>query len=161
MIQNTPDFPPFIVREAYATDMDGLLNMGRRFTDETSQYGATFSARQTKNTMSKFLLSPESTILVVQRGEAMLAGTMLAAQAQFTEELFGYVVKFFVAPGARGSGASRALLAASMEWFAEKRCRYVFATAAAAISPKQDREFENLFAKFGFASLGATMMRKI
>ena len=87
-----------------------------------------------------------------------LAGiAIVATDDHFIAEPIGYLIKFYVSPDARGSGAARALIGACVDWFDDRHCVDAWATATAGIG--QDDAFINLLGKVGFSPVGPTLRR--
>lgn len=145
-----------IIRNAILEDIPQLVAFGARFNAE-SGYGWTYSPENAAATYALFIEHKQTTCLVIESKCELMAAAVLAVSAEFSVETIGFFQKFYCFPKARGTGASRMLVGACMDWFASRRAVSVFVTATGNIDGKRDRQFENLFAKFGFGNLGPTM----
>lgn len=138
--------------------MPGLLDIAREFIAE-AQYGWTYSKEISEYTYRSRMASDETDVLVgVENGE-LVSCAVVAHDREFVEQRLGYVIKFYVRAKYRGTIAGRALALACHEWFREHLVWAAFVTATANIGAAQDRQFANLFKKFGFVECGPTMMK--
>lgn len=145
-------------RLATATDLPELLALAREFIAE-SNYGWTFHREIAESTFRRDIDHEQTDVLVVDADGQIAGCAIVAHDRDFVEQRLGFIVKFFIRQAHRGTAAGRLLAAGCVEWLKEKLCWAAFVTATANIGAAQDRQFANLFAKFGFVACGPTLMR--
>jgi GNAT superfamily N-acetyltransferase len=146
-----------IVRPATEADLPGFLEGAKEFISE-SAYGWTYSEEIATHTFRVRLAHPDAAILVAWEGEICGASIVLHDR-DYCLERIGYVEKFYVRPKYRGTPCGRMLVEASLKWFEDSLCWAAFVTATANIGAAQDKQFANLFKKYGFVDCGPTLMR--
>lgn len=146
------------VRKATLQDKAAFLALAEQFVRE-SGYGWTFSLPIAAHTFHQILDSEEHEIFVAEEGDDIGAGIIVAHDRDYCLERLGYVVKFYVSPGFRGTTAGRELVVAADIWFIQHDVWAAFVTSTANIGAAQGRQFENLFAKFRFIPCGPTMLK--
>jgi GNAT superfamily N-acetyltransferase len=100
-------------------------------------------------------------MLLVMDGDLLAGIAIVFFHRDYCLERLGFIDRFYVRKPWRGTAAARGLAAHAVEWFQRKACRTVFVTATAHLSANRDRQFVNLFRKFGFAECGPTMMKDL
>jgi GNAT superfamily N-acetyltransferase len=136
----------------------GLLDGVEEFINE-SFYQIEFDRERSSMVLMAYAESPAGEVIYMANDEGKpVAAVLVAAEADFMTEPFGYIVKFYVRPEARRSGVARELLGAATEWFKVQGTAANFATATAGIG--KDKIFVNLFKKFGYTELGPTLIQK-
>lgn len=136
-----------------------LLDLAEEFIRETN-FPVTFNRQKARDRFFYAINDPDGVIIAVfdEDGSAM-GGAVAYAVADWQDEVFGYVEKFFVSPRARGKGAGRMIADELSRWFDEKNALFSFATSTANIG--QNRQFQNLMAKYGYRDIGPTLAREI
>ena len=143
-----------IPRTGADCDLDDLIAMAEEFVAE-SGHGWTYDPIITKQTYQVYLASPATDIIVVEDKGVVMGAAMVAAERDFCLETLGYVAKFYRRRAHRGTMAGRMLCEAITAWFRTHACWAAFVTATAGVG--QDKQFINLFAKFGWTPCGDTM----
>ena len=144
------------VRKARQSDIEAMVEIGRRFTEET-RYGVAFDDEKALVTFSQYLLSPDCDILLAEAGGRLLGGAMLAEADEFQAKPFCYITKFFILPEGRGTYAARNLLQSIRIWAEHRGCSHVFSTATAGLSEREQRLFVNLMKRDGYRDVGPVL----
>lgn len=97
-------------------------------------------------------------IVVMSEDGEIMGGACVYAIADWQNEIFGYVEKFFVSGKYRGTNAGRMLADEMSKWFDEKGAVFSFATSTANIGA--GGQFKNLMAKYGYMDIGPTLARE-
>jgi GNAT superfamily N-acetyltransferase len=136
-----------------------LLDLYEEFLAET-QFPVTANRAKARDRFFYAINDPDGVIIAAfDEDGSIMGGAVAYAVADWQDEVFGYVEKFFVSPRARGKGAGRMIADELSRWFDEKSAMFSFATSTANIG--QNRQFENLMAKYGYRTLGPTLAREI
>lgn len=143
-----------ISRTATLYDLEVLLAGAEEFVQE-SGHGWTFDPIIAKHTIQSYLVNAVTDIIVIEEKGTVMGAAMVAVDRDYCLEAQGYVSKFYIKPLYRGTMAGRLLCEAITAWFRTHGCWSAFATATAAVG--QDRQFLNLFAKFGWSPCGDTL----
>lgn len=147
------------MKTATVEDLPALVNMAREFVAE-SAHGWRFDPHIAMQTFNARIGYDQSDVLcVIERGE-LAAAAMVIWHRDFVVEPLGFVEKFFVLPAHRGTKASRLLVGACVAWFEDHGVKAAFCTATANLSAAHDKQFINLFGKFGFKPCGDTVIRE-
>ena len=146
---------PYQCRAATPEDLPVLLALAETFVAE-SALGYRFDGASAERAFWLYLVEPTADVLVVG-GSSRLAGVAIVTDDHFIAEPIGYLIKFYVVPDARGTGAGRALIGACVDWFDKRGCVDAWATATAGIG--QDPAFVALMGKAGFSPVGPTLRR--
>lgn len=128
----------------------------RRFIEE-SKYPITFDEDNNAKYLWGLFNDPESAIIVNYKDNVFAGAAILTRDTESHKEFFGYIVKFYVMPEARGTGVARELMQEVVQWFDNTDCVVSFAQATANIG--QDRRFANLLKKVGYVELGSNLIR--
>lgn len=144
-----------IERKANINDIPQLLEVTKSFLLE-SQWGWTYNEANSINSFLLAITHDDMDVIVVD-DSGIKAVSVLSTESDFTNEIVGDIVEFYVMPDARGTGAGRALLKASCDWFDEKGCVNVFVKATANIG--NDTAFINLFKKYNFNVFSKVLVR--
>lgn len=147
------------IRTATLADLPLLMETGRMFVAE-SRWPVAFDPARAEFTLRAFLSLPIATVLLAERDGQACGGAMLVLEWDCQDKPFGMFAKFYMLPWARGTGASRVLARACVDWFDAHGCVASFTGATANIG--NDRLFANLMRKVGFedASDMPTLIRK-
>ena len=147
---------PYQCRAATPEDLPVLLALAETFVAE-SALGYRFDAASAERAFWLYLVEPATDVLVVGGASGLAGVAIVATDDHFIAEPTGYLIKFYVLPDARGTGAGRALIGACADWFDDRRCIDAWATATAGIG--QDPAFVALMGKAGFSPVGPTLRR--
>ena len=143
-------------RFAAQADVPALVALAAAFVAESAlpyQFDPDAAARS-----FRLYMHEATTAVIVVEGPAAIAGfAIVGFDTDFTVDPVGYLMKFYVAPGARGTGAARVLVRSATDWFDQRGCVDTWATATGGIG--QDTAFVNLMAKVGFVPAGPTLRR--
>ena len=146
------------LRIADHSDIDAILeiieegNQESRFTGEYDSWTA-------RNYLKHFLEIPDADICLAELDGELLGGVMMCASWEWCKQPLGYVVKFWVRKAGRRTQAARFLMKFIDDFAAEYQCSAVYATATAELDAREQKLFENLFYKNGFADVGATLKK--
>lgn len=151
-------------RPAEPADLPGVLDLAARFLAET-RLGWRFDRERAWATLWAALERPDAAMLVVemrlpalgQPKRSIVGAAIVGWESDWTVDRIGYVMKFYVAPAARGTPAARTLARAMVETLDAAGCRETWATATAAVGA--DQAFVNLFHKVGFATTAPCLRR--
>ena len=146
----------YTARVATAEDLPAMLDIAARFTAESALPYA-FSRDAANRTFWHYVHADESEVLLVETVESLAGGAIVAADRDFTEQPFGYLIKFYVLPYHRRTRAARTLIRACVDWFDGRDCADAWATATAGIG--EDAAFVALLRKAGFAAVGPMLRR--
>lgn len=155
----------FIVRKAWVSDLDQLVDLGAQFYQESNFLGnLTMSKKNYRATLAQYLdfdKFPYVAPIVAVKDGKILGYLHIYAQRDYTEERIGEVYQFYVLPEYRGSGVARALVEAANLQYAE----WEVARGYVEASPGMDAEahlklFENLWGRFGYKKIGIVMMKE-
>ena len=141
-------------RFATVADVPALVALAAAFVAETT-LPYEFDPAAASQTFRLFLDEPTTDVLVVEGPAAVVGFAVVGFETDFTVDPIGYLMKFYIAPGGRGTGAARALAWAARAWFEAQNCVDAWATATAGVG--QDPVFVNLMGKVGFAPTGPTL----
>lgn len=100
---------------------------------------------------------PDMEALAYYVGGVFSGWAIVAKTKEFHTEPFGYIVKFYVMPTARGTMVARDMMKFITEWFDKNDCVVSFATPTANIG--QNRVYVNLLKKFGYVYDGYSLTR--
>lgn len=145
-------------RLATPDDIASLLVLSKEFVGETN-YPWTYSGEQSYKTFMGFFKLPTSAIIVVIDNNKIVGAALMVWDQDFIKERIGYLIKFYIRPGSRGTKAGRTLAEAMTKWFDDHNCTTSFATSTAGVG--ESKQFENLLKKFNFDFCGPTMMRNV
>lgn len=135
-----------------------LINIGKMFVKETD-YPITFNRQKVYDRLHNAFFSNDGDIIVVRDGWGNFGGgSIVYAVADYQDEKFGYIEKFFVNPEYRREGVGRMLAEKSARWFDEKGCVLSFTTSTANIG--ETRQYTNLMAKYQYTDIGPTLVRE-
>lgn len=146
------------IRNAVDRDAPALIEMAREFVAE-SGHGWEFDPLVTMSTFMTRIRFERSDVICVIENDEIAAAAMVAWDRDFVVETLGFIEKFYVLRRYRGTRAGRLLVEGCVDWFEAHHVRAAFTTATAALSRGQDRQFVNLFAKYGFEPCGDTLAR--
>ena len=146
------------LRKAIEADIDAILEIMAEGHNESAFVG-TFDEWTARHYLMGFMQLEHSTLMLAVDGNKILGGVMMAASYEWCLEPIAYVVKFWVRASARRTRASRHLMQYIDEFARSWGCSSVYATATAELDKTEQRLFENLFAKHGFADCGATLKK--
>jgi len=137
----------------------GVMDLAAEFARE-SNYGVTFNPQKVYDRLHQAFFNPEGDIILALDDDGkVVGGAVVYACADWQDEKFGYLEKFYLHPKTRGSGIGRMLAKKCAEWFDANDCLFSFATSTANIGTSG--HFTNMMAKFGYQSIGPTLTRKI
>lgn len=135
-----------------------MLGIYSEFLAET-KYPITANREKAWERFFYTIQDPDGGIIVaIDDDGSIMGGAVVYAVADWQDEIFGYVEKFFVSPRYRGKGAGRIIADRVCQWFDEKKAVLSFATATANIGASG--QFRNLMAKYGYQDLGPTLARE-
>lgn len=137
-------------------DIEKIIGIALEFIIETN-YPVTFNPDIIYGRLHAAFFDPDSDIVIARLADDIVGAAVVHAMADWQEEKFGYVEKFFVAPRGRRIGVGRAMTAEISKWFDQHDCLFSFATSTAGIG--ETRLFSNMMAKFGYQSVGPTLAR--
>jgi len=146
------------LRIAQVSDLDAILEIMAEGHNESAFVG-TYDAWTARHYLKSFMQLDHSELMLAVDGDEILGGVMMAASWEWCKEPIAYVVKFWVRVSARRTRASRHLMQYIDEFARSWGCSSVYATATAELNKTEQRLFENLFAKHGFANCGATLKK--
>lgn len=110
------------------------------------------------NDLWRIFNDPEADILISYTNGKPAGFAIVYYDTMFTDEAgLGIVGKFYVHPEHRGSGIGRELCEDVCNWFDKIGAIDSYVTSTAGIG--QNKQFENLFAKYGFEQVGICMKR--
>jgi GNAT superfamily N-acetyltransferase len=133
-----------------------LLSGLKSFIEE-SNYPITYNEANSLDWLFRIQQDPDSALIVNYREDKFSGFAIVTRETEAHTEFFGYLVKFYVMPSARGTGVSRAIVREMVDWFDTHDCVVSFATATAGI--EQDKLFVNLLQKFQYVNLGGNLIR--
>lgn len=140
---------------ASVDDIDDLAAMAQEFIEE-SDWPVTFDAAATKLRLDGTVESDYAEVLVVRDGRKILGGAIVAIDRDFTNEWFGYLVKFYIRKDHRRADVALPLARFCVRWFDNRRCKLAFATATAGLAGG----FEIMMKRIGFAPCGDTFVKE-
>jgi GNAT superfamily N-acetyltransferase len=153
-----------ITLATWEDDLVELLKVSEKFAME-SGIGGSFDFDICCKYLYNWVADPDSHILAVfdEKGEGedspeIVAFAIVTVSYEFTTTPFGYVAKFYVAPHVRKTPVARSLTDHIVTWFDVRGVSYSFVTATAEVG--ENKFFENLMAKFGYAPAGRMLRRK-
>ena len=133
-----------------------LLQLAESFTKET-KYPITYSPEGATEYLWRLLNDPNTSVFIDYFNDICTGGIIVYRANQFQHEYFGYVLKMYVHPKFRRTGASRRLMQEAVQWFDENDCVVSFETAIAGIG--EDKLYINLLKKFGYVPEGTAFIR--
>lgn len=144
--------------EFNVTIVKGLLDLTQSFLKE-SRYNYTYNEANTIDHLAALIGHPDSAVFYQMHEDKVAALSMVMRGNEFHDEYFGYMLKFYVAPFARGTETGRKLLAETVNWFDTHGCLYSFATPTANVGA--DQAFVNLLGKQHYSPSGQLLIRNI
>lgn len=135
---------------------DDILFLVQEFINE-STYNITFNKDRSLDHIYKVVQSKECNLYLAYLDFRPSGFSMVCYDSDFMSERFGYVMKFYVHPFARGTYVGRKLIEETTKWFDANNCIDSFATSTAGIG--QDKEFQNLLGKFKYEPCGVALKR--
>lgn len=141
-----------------AVTVDRLVVAIEEFVNE-SNYEIEFNERRTRDTLYAYISSEDCGVVLVEHEGALAGFALLALDRDFHNEIFGYIIKFYIREPFRKLGYDRLLAEKCGAWFEQMNVHSVFATATANIG--EDKLFTNLLKKYGFEELGPTLYRRL
>ena len=141
-------------------DLDLLCDLFEGFCQETS-YDVEFSGTAARQYLWGFITQPIGAVLVSYKDGEMMGCVMVMSSLEFQVMPFCYIAKFYVHPKGRGTGISRALLGAAIDWARNMTCDMMFVTATAGLTEKQQQLFVNLMTGAGFKDAGPCLALKL
>lgn len=141
------------IRAATLDDVLQLCKLAKEFVEE-SEWGWNYYEDACVQRFSATIKSERDDVFVADNCGELVGLSIVTWDRDFVEEAIGYFVKFYVGRKGRGTTAGRGLVAKSLEWFRDRGCTCVFVTSTAKLSVEADKQFCNLFAKFGFKESG-------
>lgn len=154
----------FVVRRAWRSDLDQLVDLGEMFFRESNFLGnLTISKKNYRATIEPYIDAnkyPHVAPLIAVKGGEILGYLHIYAHRDFTEELVGEAYQFYVRPEYRGSGVARALVEAAVLQYADWKVARAYAEAAPGMDQAQQLKlFENLWGRSGYKKIGIVMMK--
>lgn len=155
----------FFVRPTTWHDLDRVAELANEFFKESnfSRSGLTVDLEAYKKTIKNYWRNPYVASFIALDAETseLLGYVHIYAQADYTVELVGEMYQFYVAPRARATGVSRALVKAACEQWDAWGCVRAYCEAAPGLDDEKHlMTFRNLWGKFGFEQIGITLMRQ-
>ena len=146
------------LRKATEADIDAILEIIAEGHNESAFVG-NYDEWTARHYLKGFMELQHSTLMLAIDGDEILGGVMMAASYEWCLEPIAYVVKFWVRVAGRRTTAARQLMQYIDEFARSWGCTSIYATATAELDKTQQKLFENLFAKHGFADCGATLKK--
>ncbi len=134
-----------------------ILDAVVHFCNETG-YTAEYSSGKALADIWKVYNAPNTAIFCNYRNDKLAAVAFCQLDDLFMVNTFGYIVKFYVMPEARGTTAARELMQEITDWFDEQGVTDSFSTATANIG--LNKHYVNLLRKFGYTECGVALHRK-
>jgi GNAT superfamily N-acetyltransferase len=148
----------FVLEEWQREIIYGIMDLAAEFIRE-SEYGVSFNPQKVYDRLHQAFFDPDGDIIVaIDTDGNVVGGAVVYAYADWQDEKFGYLEKFYLHPRTRGSGIGRMIAKKCAVWFDDHDCLYSFATSTANIG--STGHFCNMMAKFGYKSVGPTLSRK-
>lgn len=135
---------------------DDILFLVEQFILE-SNYNIIYNKDNSIDYIYKILQSKDCNLYLAYNDFRPSGFSMVCYDTDFMSERFGYVMKFYVHPYARGTYVGRRLIEETTKWFDANNCIDSFATSTAGVG--HDKEFQNLLAKYGYAGCGVALKR--
>lgn len=145
------------VRYATPADLPRLLAMAESFVAESKLPGG-YDLDRAKASLER-VLAEGIPMIVAERDGEVVGAVIFTTESAWTHEPWAFVQIFYVMPGWRATYVARDLLDALCRAVDAMGCAATFAASTARVNERVDAMFTNLFARFGFAALGPTMMR--
>ncbi len=128
------------------------------FINESS-YPISYSEENSKEYLWALYNQPDIAIMAKYVGDIFCGWAIIAKEKEFHNEFFGYFMKFYVMPNARGTMVAREMIEEITNWFDKNKCVLSFATPTANIG--QNKTFINLLKKFDYVYDGYSLTRKL
>ncbi len=136
-------------------DIVALTEIAEEFIAESS-WPVTFDPVATRMRMTGYIDSDLTEVIVVRRGGEILGGAIVAIDRDFTNEWWGYLIKFYVRKDHRRADVALPLARFCVRWFDNRRCKLAFATATAGLVGG----FEIMMKRIGFVPCGETFVKE-
>ena len=134
-----------------------ILDAVMMFSNETG-YTVEYSSGKALADIWRVYNSPDTAIFCNYKDNKLAAVAFCQLDNLFMVNTFGYIVKFYVMPEARGTTAARELMQEITDWFDAQGVTDSFSTATANIGRNQ--HYINLLRKFGYSECGVALHRK-
>lgn len=135
-----------------------ILSTAKFFIEE-SNYDIDYDPEGALEYMWRWFNDPNTAIFVNYQNDKFAGGVICTKSKECHKQYFGYIVKFYVLPTARGTTCGRELMQEATEWFDKNQCVHTFVTSTAQIG--EDQLFINLMQKYGYSPVGKSLMRKL
>lgn len=127
------------------------------YFNESHYSDLTYDPLQTKATIASWI--PETVILAKLDGKIIGILAMYFMNSYYKEKE-GDVVIFYVLPEYRGTGVSRALVAALDKVSKEVGAKVVYTSSGSGMGENNNKLYANLYKKFEFKELGTELIKK-
>ena len=148
-----------IIRSAEEADIPQLCAVTKTFIEE-SKYGWSYSHIAAEATWREYLAHEEICVFIALDGDVIAGGFTATYGREFTNEIIGYVMKFYVMPNYRSTRTAILLAAKLVEWFDMHSCIDSFSTSTAEINDLSERAYVKLLARQGYVEIGPTLIRR-
>jgi GNAT superfamily N-acetyltransferase len=146
-----------IIRVATTADIPAILKAAEFFVSESS-YGMEFDAQNATEYLELILNHDDAVVFISDDARAILIATIAT---DWCKKPVCYVEKLYISPEHRGTGVSRVLVSALLNFAKLRECSHVFCTATAGMGDRVSKLFENLFAKSGFTACGQVIVKEM
>lgn len=148
-----------MIRPATQHDSAAFHDLARLYLDESGQHRE-YSVRQTQAAFMHAIDDTSSLVMLAEATDGLAGGIIVQLDHAFTADPVALVSMFYVRREYRGTGLSRALLTAAVEWADSAECSHTFASANAMLDAVQTQQFVNLCRKFGFTPAGSPVLSR-
>jgi len=97
--------------------------------------------------------------LLAEVGGELVGVASLKLMRTYYREIESDVVMFYVSPAARGTGAARKLAECIVKISVESGAKVIYTSCLSGVDGRNNTLYVNLFAKYGFKTLGTVMVR--
>lgn len=150
-------------RFANKADVDGLLELHRRYFAESSYRAFTFNDRKARDTIEATMDHPDYLYLVVVTPDGELAGyATVALDSPFMDETIAIVTYLYTASEHRNKHCSQSLLDFVLELCEHKGAKSVYASSTAGFSDNgvNERAFRMFLKRNQFNHIGSFLIRE-
>lgn len=138
-------------------DVDGIQGlMYPTYFNESIYNTQEYDHDMTKKTITNWL---DNVCVVAKHKDKIIAVASMYYSKTYYKTPQADIEMFYVHPDFRGYGVSRDLVRILVDNADANKCSAIYTSCASGISVKNDKQYQNLFKKFGFNKLGTEMVK--
>ncbi len=156
--------PDFIIRDAEIPDIDGIVDIGPFFFQESNfKDNNEYDPEQTAYTFGYMIASPEHEVLVACVEGRVIGFIAFDVSRYYTTKPVAHLFLFYVLPQFRHLTTGRHLLKQAVARAKQRGAARFYAASTAGIDDggKIDKTLLNLYRRMGFSELGCFVYKEL